>query len=138
MATLLMALAGTCRRESPEKAYRAARADMDRNELSAASAKVDAALARFGDTDDEWVWALRIIRAEVLAKRERNGEALALLRDPLPQRFAESEAAVRRLMALGIAERDERRFADAHALAMKSQPQLLGDTHLGLAFFSTT
>lgn len=141
IATLLMALAGTCRRESPEKAYRAARADMDRNELSAASAKVDAALARFDDTDDEWVWALRIIRAEVLAKRGKGEEARALLRDPLPERYAHSEAAVRRLMVLGIAEAADRsagprRFAEAHALALRSQPQLLGDTHLGLAFFS--
>jgi CHAT domain-containing protein len=134
---LLALLCGACRNaETAADAYRKARTDSDQNDLSAASAKVDAALAHFTNEDDEWVWALRMLRGEILAKNHRVADSLAILESPLPARFADREVAVRRLLALGIANRDPDRFAEAHALALRSQPQLLVDTHLALAALS--
>lgn len=130
---LLLLLCGTCRRDTAEDAYRAARADVDGNELGAALTKVDAALARFDNNSDQWVWSLRILRGEILIKRESTREGRAIVAPELPPNLRTSEAAVRRLIALGIADSDERRFAEAHALARLEQPQLLGDTHIALA-----
>src|SRR5689334_2828351 len=88
--SLLLALICACKRETPKDAYLAARNDADRNDVSAASMKVDAALNRFGTKDDEWVAALKILQGELLMKNGRRPEGLKILQQPLPAKYEHS------------------------------------------------
>ena len=53
---------------STERAYRDARAAVDRGLLQEAAIQANDALARAGPAEDEWVYALRFLQAEVLYK----------------------------------------------------------------------
>ena len=57
----------------------------------------------FGARDDDAVWALRILRGELLMSRGLR-PARALVLQPLPNRLAESETEVRRLYILAICD----------------------------------
>ena len=121
---------------STEKAYRDARAAMDLDEKDAAKAKVEAALARAGKTDDEWVWALRVLKAYILIRNEKGDRTLM---PELPAKYRNSEAAVWRLLGLGIADlaahdRDAAyaRIEEARKLAEAKQPRLLFAVYLSL------
>ncbi len=88
--------------QSPhEKAYRDARLIYERD-VPQARAAVDAALKAAGNAEDEWTWALRVFRAELLAQSGKPAEARAILTQPLPRRFATSEAEVRRVLTLAM------------------------------------
>ncbi|HYO75482.1 MAG TPA: tetratricopeptide repeat protein, partial [Thermoanaerobaculia bacterium] len=119
---------------STHKAYRDARAAVDKGLLNAAAAQTAAALARAGDADDQWVAALRVLHAEILLKQGSARKARALLEPELPPRFRTTEAAVRRLIALGLADPATRRvrFEEARKLAVAHQPKLLVPVHLAL------
>ncbi|MDQ3282634.1 MAG: CHAT domain-containing protein [Acidobacteriota bacterium] len=138
---VLLLLSGTAAAPfSSQAAYREARAAADRNEVAGAMRMVDAAL-QHNVADDEWMQALRMLRGELLAKRGRAEEAMQLLKPELPPRFRTSEAAVRRLIALGIATgwdraRAQRFVEDALALAEKHQPKLRFAVHLALGTFA--
>jgi CHAT domain-containing protein/tetratricopeptide (TPR) repeat protein len=126
---------------SAEQAYRAAREAADDNDLRRALEMVELALERVCDRgDDPAVWSLRILREEIIFRLGGKGSQAALkaLEAELPPRFRTSEAAVRRLLALGmgVAAADHKRavlyLRQAHALATAHQPQLLSQTHLAL------
>ena len=134
---LLLLRASAVVRFSAEKAYREARAEADRGDFVAASAMADAAIARSGDVQTEWSWALRILQLEAMTRMGEKEAALRELERPLPAKYRTSEAAVRRLMVLGQ-YRDKREqsavlFEEARALAAAHQPQLLFGAHLALA-----
>jgi CHAT domain-containing protein/tetratricopeptide (TPR) repeat protein len=89
--------------QSPrEKAYRDARMMLERGDTAGALAAADAALKAAGKAADEWTWAFRVFRAELIAQRGGYDEARAILTPPLPQRFATSEAAVRQVLTLAM------------------------------------
>jgi CHAT domain-containing protein/tetratricopeptide (TPR) repeat protein len=137
LVLLLLLLLCLCRGrgETTAEAYRAARALADRNELSAASAKVDAALKHFEGRDDEWVQALKILRGEVYVREPATkDEGEAILQPELPPQYRTSEAAVRRLMALGNG--DAETAQRAVTLAQKYQPHLVADTYITLGIAS--
>ncbi|HEX8253903.1 MAG TPA: CHAT domain-containing protein [Thermoanaerobaculia bacterium] len=119
---------------SAQKAYRDARAAVDRGLLDAAAAQTAAALARAGHADDESVAALRVLHAEILLK-QGNSKARALLEPELPPRFRTSEAAIRRLIALASIDPATRvaRLDEARKLAVAHQPKLLVPVHIALA-----
>lgn len=133
LAPLLIALLGASAAApvSAEKSYRAARAAADLDELPKAEQIARTALAQPGLRDAEWVWALRVLLAEIAAKRRRPEEIRKL---ELPPKYATSEAAVFRLLALGIADYPDptTRFEEARQLATKHQPQLLVYVHLAM------
>lgn len=137
LAIALLLLCAACKRESSNDAYRAARDLADRNEIKAASAKVDAALTRFSNEDSEGVWSLKMLRAELLLRSGKEREGLGLITPPLPERYASSEAAVRRLLILAMTEKTPARFEEALALAQRGQPQLLPEVHIAIANFSS-
>lgn len=125
---------------SPEKAYHDARAVADRGDAAAALAKVDAALARAGALagagDDEWVWALRILRIELGSRTGvSRDETLRLLEPELPQKYRTSEAAVRRAVARAFAGGSRDSLDEAHRIATKHQPHLLYVTNFALGYF---
>lgn len=122
---------------SSEKAYRDARAIADRGDAAAALAKVDAALAQAGTIDDEWVWALRILRIELGSRTGvARDETLRLLETELPEKYRNSEAAVRRAVVRGFVGGPKDSLAEAHRIATKHQPHLLYVTNFALGSFA--
>jgi CHAT domain-containing protein len=120
---------------SAEKAYREARAAADRGDFAAASEMAGAAIARAGAAETEWSWALRILELEMLAATGSPKEARGGLERALPAKYRTSEAAVRRLIALGHIpgkEKSPQLFEEARKLAAAHQPHLLFGAHLAL------
>ncbi|MCU1244813.1 MAG: Tetratricopeptide 1 repeat-containing protein [Acidobacteria bacterium] len=99
---------------SPSEVYRQARAAVDEGEIAKAQKQVEAALARVGTRDDDDVWALRILYAEILLNKRRNSEAANILRPPLPRRLCQSETAFWHFYNLGVYY--SRKGNDANAL----------------------
>ncbi len=130
---ILLAFSGSAAAPSTvEKAYRSARAIADRGDLSLALAAADEALKPRGTADDEWTAALRVMRGELLIKRGTIDDGLAIVTPELPQKLQTTEAAVRRLLALGFASRDKKYFTEALHLAEAHQPKLRFDAHVAL------
>lgn len=99
-----------------ETSYRDARVMFDRRgDVHQALAAVEAALKAAGDAEDEWTWALRVFRAELIAQSGDGGQARAILTPPLPRRFATTEAAVRRLLTLTMLDANDHKDASAQA-----------------------
>lgn len=142
IAILAAAVAGTAPPRSAEQAYRDARAAADRGDLPTALEKADALLRRAGSASDEWTWAMRILRAEILVRQSNSAEAVTVLRSELPPHLRTSEAAVRRLVTLGMIDGDpdsaRRRFEEARRIAAAHQPALLGGVHLALGNIART
>jgi CHAT domain-containing protein len=119
---------------SAEREYRQAREAADWNDLVTAKLVADRALADAGDDrHDPYIWSLRVLRAELIARQNAAGqaEALEVLEPELPLRFRTSEAAVRRLAALGMMHTEPEYCRQAYALAATHQPSLLARTQVG-------
>jgi CHAT domain-containing protein len=86
-----------------EADYRKARNAVLYQTPDAALKIVESALKRAGDSDDPWVIALRLYRAEIqgLAKGKLN-ESLPILAQPLPVPLRRKEVEIRRLNALAM------------------------------------
>jgi CHAT domain-containing protein len=89
---------------TPRLLYEQARAAADRGD----SAKVDSitadALKWFGDSDDEWVWRIRAVRAEYLtSSNEQALQARELLQRPFPKSLRGTEVEVLLLQSLAFA-----------------------------------
>jgi CHAT domain-containing protein len=118
---LLLTVGITAAPFSSQRAYRDARTAADRGLRDDAAAQVEAALARAGTTEDEWVWALRILKKEILI-HQRKADANTMAPE-LPAKYRTSEAALRRLLFLGRASKEH--LATARKLAEAKYPQLL-------------
>jgi len=128
LLVLLFLGASAATQFSTEKAYRAARAAADRDDLPRARSIARDALARPTLAEDQWVWALRVLQAEIAAKGD---DKTAISRISLPGKYATTEAAVFRLIARGIASDNPAEFFEqARRLAEKHQPQLLVYAHI--------
>src|SRR5436305_5359386 len=97
-----MAMEAAAAMSPREKSYRDARMMVERGDMHGALAAADAALSAAGNAEDEWTWAFRVFRAELLAQSGKPTEARAILTPPLPRRFATSEAEVRRVLTLAM------------------------------------
>lgn len=127
---LLVPGASAAAPSAAEQAYRAARDAADRNDLPLARRKTEEALARLGNASDEWTWALRILKGELLLRQaDRREEGLTIIERELPPTVQTSEAAVRRLIVLGFLGRKKGAFESALDLATKYQPRLTADVH---------
>ncbi len=87
---------------SYESVWRDARRLSDGGDLVAAARIVDAALLGAGASDEESVWALRVMRAELLILQGDAVGARAAIRKPLPRNLQATETAARRLVLLGM------------------------------------
>lgn len=125
---------------STEQAYRDARAAADRGLFDQAAVQAQTALVAGDPAEDEWVHALRILRAEVQYKagQQQRRAALELLRQELPPPFRNSEAAVWRLLVLAqsAVENDADRtkalqyLSSAQTVAETKHPRLLWQVQL--------
>ena len=96
------------------------------------------ALRAAGKSEDEWVWALKMLRAEILVRRGKDLEtARAILEKPLPPRYRKTEAEVRRLIALTRLTYQTKRVNEAKAIADEAVkvakahvPSVLADAYI--------
>ena len=133
-------LAASAAAPTPEAAYRAAHALYDQSKFKETVEAADAALALFGNRDDDAVWQLRELRAIALVNSGNWPAVLEAATPELPPRLRHGEAAVNRLRALAIASYSLSRFDDAkkylddaERVAAKLQPRFLADVKLARA-----
>src|SRR5688572_3455374 len=88
---------------TPEDAARTARTAIDRGDLASAEPVINEALKAHAKRDVEAVWALRVMRGEVLTSRRV--DARKELAFALPQKYAHSETAVHQLIQRAYVER---------------------------------
>lgn len=138
-APLLIALfvSASAAAQSPEALYRDASAAAERRETASAALKAEAALKRFPQSDDDWVWALRVLHGDMLhAQRSPKEAGLWLDGLRLPPRLARSETAVRYLISRASVHARidgdnpaRTMFEKARALAAAEHPHMLADVH---------
>lgn len=137
LSVLAFSTAAAVRSSPWEAEYRKAR-EVNFHESGgpkAALKLVEAALARAGSSDDRWVLALRIFRAELLAQTG-DSSGTAILERPLPPRLRATEIEIRRRIALAMVrhfggKKDEaKRIAEETvALAVKKVPAFAADAY---------
>jgi len=137
LSILLTTLASAAAPSFSERAYREARALMDTDDLASALKKADAALGQLKGANDEWTWALRILRGEALMRQGLKSDALLIVKPELPPHLRTREVAIRRLFALGVAEFPDKEaarpfFEQALKIAIAHQPRLIAAAHLAL------
>lgn len=119
---------------SPEEAARDARTAIDRAQYAAAEKLIVDALQQAGSRQDEVVYSLRVMRAEVLiaGKGDRDG-AIKQLAGEFPPALRHSAPAVRRLLMLAfLANGDDAalKLNQARTLALRYQPQTLPEVYM--------
>lgn len=130
----LAAFAGCSHSQRPEVTLQAIRHEIRLGQLDLAFQNAERAYERYAETDIGWAWQFRIQKAHVLVLRGYYREALSLLREPIPDSLAHSEAAVRRKLIQGISHDYSQEFEQADAelkeaadIARLFQPMLVGD-----------
>lgn len=133
-------LAASSAAPTPEAAYRAAHALYDQSKFKETVEAADAALARFGNRDDDAVWELRELRAIALVNSGKWQAVLEAAKPELPPRLRHGEAAVHRLRALAIASYQLSHFDQAtnyldaaERVAAKLPPRFVADVKLARA-----
>jgi CHAT domain-containing protein len=136
LSVLAFSTAAAVRPSPWETEYRKAREASLYEGPKAAGRIVDEALARAGSSKEDWVYALRIYRAELDAVTGNSGAALPVLQTPLPPHLRTTEIEIRRLTALAMATLLSNQTAEAYritdevvALASKHVPALLADAY---------
>jgi CHAT domain-containing protein len=130
---------------SPEQIYQDSWLKLRKGDTAAALQETDVALQKFSSTSSEWHWRFLHLKAEILVWQRRSGDALALLRDPLPSSYANTDLPVWRNLSLGMAnafllkfDSAQSHLSDAESLAHSQHPDLLGEVELRkgtLAFY---
>ena len=119
-----------------EAEYRKARNATLYQTPSAALEIVEAALKRAGPSDDRWVIALRLYRAELRAMEGKYKEALPIFAAPLPVPLRKTEIEIRRLTGLAMVLHSVGRSREAMAipdqmvaLAEKDIPSMVAEAY---------
>jgi CHAT domain-containing protein len=137
LLSVLVSGAAAAVRPSPWEAdYRNARNATLYQTPEAAMGIVEAALKRAGHSDDPWVIALRLYRAELRAIEGRYKEALPIFAAPLPVPLRKTEIEIRRLTGLAMVlynlgkSREAMAITDQMvALAKKDIPAMVAEAY---------
>lgn len=123
IAALLLALfvSGAAATLGPRQVYDKARPYADRGEWLAAHRELEPALARWANSDDDGVWALRVLHAEVLCGLHQRDKAEALLARELPPRLRNSDTAVLWLRTRALARYLRRDYEKAKSLLIQAE-----------------
>lgn len=134
---MLIAATGCGFRKDPQAIYDTAWLKVKQGDLPAAMTAADGGLKRYTSEQSEWHWKFTGIKAHVFELQGEFNESLALLSAPLPQRFSESDFAIRRELtqALSLANTQHsseaaKLIVQAQALAEARHPELLGEVAL--------
>ncbi len=114
----LLLVGATAAAPSAESLYHEARAAYTRGNVKAAGIIASGALQRFGDSDDRWVWSLRVVQADVLIREGKFADARKLLQRALPAPLVGTNIEVLRLQGLALAAY---RLSDPAAIALIGQ-----------------
>lgn len=123
---------------SPEQQARLARAAIDRADYDTAAGILDESLTLFAKRNDsEAVWAMRVMRGEILISRDREAAKTALAFE-LPPAFRKSETAVQQLVMRAIANVSDKSVAlplieSARSLAAANHLPVLADVYVMMA-----
>lgn len=137
----LVVLGASAAAQTPERvAVRAARNAIDRAQFDSADKVIDDALTRFGSRNSEDVWALRVMRGEILGSRGDWTAARKALAFELPSSLRTSETAVRHMVMRAFALNRTEQVSQARelletarTLATTHQPAALAEVHYALA-----
>jgi len=142
LLTLLFATFAGAQRTEEEIAYQQAALMCERGDWNAVLPYIDAALQRFGGSDADSVWGLRVLRGKALISRNDAASAIVALKPELPLRLAHSDTAVYRLTYLGAANYRDKRYPTAEELLTRAeklarayQPRTIGEVFLYRASF---
>jgi CHAT domain-containing protein/Tfp pilus assembly protein PilF len=123
---------GTAVAPSAESLYRDADAAFKRGDVKKAGVIASGALQRFGDSDEPWVWRLRLVHGTVLTSQGNHEGARELLERSLPPRLAGTDIEVLRLQGLAMVARRRKEqvhaetlITQAYELAKKKHPRTL-------------
>jgi CHAT domain-containing protein len=111
-----------------EAEYRKARDAVLFQTPEAAQEIVEPALQRAGHSDDPWVIALRLYRAELRAMKGALKESLPILAAPLPVRLRKTEIEIRRLSGLAMVLHSMGKTRQA--VAITDQMVVLAEKHV--------
>jgi len=140
-------VASGCRRAvpDPQTIYQGARSNVRHGNLSAALTELNSTQLDDSPTGEQWQWRFKVLRAEILVRQNAPKDALALLKERPPQKFADSDIAIWTKLVQGSASYSLERFdesgkylLEAENLALKNDPVLLGEVKLRkgtLAFY---
>jgi len=116
--------------------YEAGRSAFEHGEFLEAEKRAETGYELSRDTSPEWAWRFRVLKAEALVWRGMGKDAVPLLSEEPPAGIS-SETAIRRKLALGLADSHLQRFVeadqlfqDAYALSSFREPALLGEVFL--------
>src|SRR5436190_11030064 len=139
LLALLLLGAPAAAPKTAEEAARDARQALLRSQWDEAQRIIDDALPRFSARNDETIWALRVMRAELLHTRGDQEGVRKVLRQELPPALRTSEPAVRRLWVLGNAaiqsgdaKEAKRRLQQAREIAEAHQRQMLPEVYTAM------
>lgn len=140
LLALLLVGASAAAPSNEHAAVRAARIAIDRGDLTAADTIINDALQRFGSRATEDVFALRVMRGEVLEARRQWAAARAALDFELPASLRTSETAFQHVVmrAFALNRTDARKDAlelleAATKLAASKRPSALADLEFVLS-----
>ena len=103
---MVWVLACSCNRGSkpdPQEDYRQARLTIVKGDLEKAEQQAQDGYDHYSPQSIEWAWEFRILKAEILAYRKLNQEALSTLNLPLPADLSSGDQAIRKHMIEGLA-----------------------------------
>ena len=124
---------------SYEDVWRQAVADSERMDVRLVAARVDEALARAGNSDERWVWALRILRAQLHVQMQEFEKAERILSRKLPPELRRTGLESRRLTSLAMLRwfsGDPEALEQALKHAQKYAHEELPDIYLARANFT--
>lgn len=112
---LLVVLCGQvlCGCDRREATYKNLQKQADSGDFTSALAGVNRALEKYRNSDDEWTWRLKILKARILVSRSQYKEALDLLSDTIPLALATTDLPEQRKLYQGIAHRGVQQFQEA-------------------------
>jgi len=122
---------------SDDAEYARIRLEFEKGDLDAALKDVQSLAIRTANLGDDWIWRVRLLKAEILVWRGTAEDVLPLLSSPVPETLANKDYAIRRLTFLGLAEghahdfdKSARSLSLAENLATSAHPELLGEIYL--------
>jgi CHAT domain-containing protein len=129
----------------PQAIYQSAWSEVRHGNLSAALTELNSARLDDSPDNEQWQWRFKVLRAEILVRQNAPKDALALLQEQPPQKFAANDIVIWTKLVQGSAsylldrfDDSEKYLREAENLASTNNPDLLGEVRLRkgtLAFY---
>src|SRR5262249_20653275 len=101
------------RQHSVDEEFSRVQLEFEKGDLETADKDADLLAHRVSGLGDDWIWRVRLLKAEILVWRGLNDDALKLLTPTVPESLAARNYSIRRLVILGLAQGYTRHFDEA-------------------------